>query len=176
MFSLGLPLEEGDIKELSFLAKQRGMSNEEFARMVFLKGLRPLLKNGLQTKLLESRIKEHWKTHTDYEIGQLMDPPVRATKVKRARMRLRLIHSHPKPTIDEKVNWSDFDDKVIHGGYSLERYIDKYDLGCTRERLRLAAEERGIRFPSHDHNSEWLAARRALFPRTPAVGSSHVAA
>jgi hypothetical protein len=137
----------------------------------------PLPRRHRKTERLESLIRMHWLTHTDREIGKLMDPPVSRAAVALCRYALGLkrevkngmSQKRGVVRIGQAIDPAEFERMVLHEGYTMVDYMKHVGVSCTRERFRQVVEDLGLKHSPSDRTAGWKLKNRARKLNLPAL-------
>jgi hypothetical protein len=161
-----------ELAQLNRIAGENGMDVQSFARLLFLKGFRAHTSGNLtgfpyrqqQKKTLDDLIRQHWKTKGDAEIGRLIEPNASRGSVHRRRLELNLKKVSGRKNnseIRKLIEQNEFEQMVVHDGYTMTEYMKFKNIHCSRERLRQIVEDMGLKHSPENRAPEWFVMRRA---------------
>lgn len=164
-------VQGADLELLMQLASERHAQAERLARKAFRWGLKALSvsnKDGRcaqQEKLarLDERILREWESSNDADIGRDVQSTSRdGVRHRRYALGLkRKIAGRRRSIVRERTVPSEFERMVLREGYTMTEYIRHKGLRCSRERVRQAAEELGLKHSPEDRSPEWYLFRKA---------------
>jgi hypothetical protein len=165
-----LEISSFDYERLKLLAEAKETDFGRLSRLSFRRGLRSVAKDVFpsnrqrRNQKLDALIREHWETKDDAEIGRLMKPAVSGAVVYERRLKLNLKKTRGgtrSSRIQDLIEPVEFEQMIIHDGYTMTEYMQVKNLHCTRECLRKVVMEMGLKHSPADRAPEWSVMRWA---------------